>query len=295
MIPHNRPFRQRLINTYANFEAQGSLVKIKIKNPKLTQFANKRSTRGRIGAFSRKSRKRLLELTARLDLKAATLGKHITFITLTYGQAWPENPEEPKAHLRALLERLRRFAPQSSGIWRLEFQERGAPHFHLILFDMPFLPKEQLKAAWGEIIGLSYWDKSQAIAKPPFTRIEAIKSGRRAVSYVSKYVAKADAPSDENAVAVSGFNNVPYLHAGRFWGIFNNEFLPYAELFEASLSIENYENQRVFFDYRRMMAKRYPAMRILHPMKGATLFVRESQDWIDYWFYLWLEHSHSPN
>lgn len=290
MIHQKRGFSQRLLDTHAQFEAQGSLVKIKIKHPKLTRFPQKRSSRGRITTFSRKSRKRLLELTARLDLQAATLGKHITFITLTYGQAWPENPEEPKNHLRALLERIRRYAPKSSGIWRLEFQTRAAPHFHLLLFDMPFLPKETLKAAWGEIIGLQYWDTSKAIPEPPFTRIEAIKSGRRAVAYVSKYVAKSEKSSSNPEQAVSGFNNVPYLHAGRFWGVFNSDFLPYAELFETSLSIENFNEQRVFFDYRRMMAAKYPPMRRIHALNGASLFVKDSKAWIDYWFFLWLEH-----
>jgi len=287
MIHHNRPLWRGLFDTHALLEVQGSLVKVKIKHPKLTQFRAKGSSRGRITIFSRKSRKRLLELTARLDLKAATMGKTITFITLTYGQLWPENPEEPKNHLRALLERIRRFAPNSSGIWRLEFQNRAAPHFHLILFDMPFLPKETLKAAWGEIIGVSYWDTSKPIPEPPFTRIEAIKSGRRAVSYVSKYVAKYNAPE---AVAVSGFNNVPYLHAGRFWGVFNQEFLPYAELHEASLPIENLAEQRVFFNFRRFMASKYPAMRILHALKGASLFVQDGKAWFDYWFFLQKEY-----
>jgi len=284
-----------LIQPKIGFEAQGSLIKLKVTLPSMTRFPAHNAKRGQVSKFSRKSRKRLLEKTARLDLASTSDKNPIIFITLTYGQIWPKTSEEAKSHLRAMLERIRRFAPQSAGFWRLEFQERGAPHFHLLLFNLPFIPKKTLQNAWGEIINLQYWDNSKrdisGEVKPPFTRIEAIASGRRAVSYVAKYVAKVEPEKEVSSEAASGFNNVPYLHAGRWWGVFNSEFLPFAEIFESAISLDSSTEKQVFFNFRRLMARKHRAVKRFHELKGGTLFVQDVEQWIDYWFFLWLEHA----
>src|SRR5690554_2824154 len=101
--------------------------------------------RGAVTEFSAGSRRRLLRLIARLE-KTRT-----TFITLTYPAEFPD-PRTAKEHLRALFERIRRRVPEASGIWRLELQERGAPHFHLLMFNLPYISFETLRSWWQEII-----------------------------------------------------------------------------------------------------------------------------------------------
>lgn len=197
-------------------EAQGNLlavaVKYKVRPPGGGQ-------RGKVTVFSAGSRRRLLQKTARLEIEKAV------FITLTYPQRFPSG-SDAKKHLRALFERLRRRYPKSSAMWRLEYQKRGAPHFHLIFFNLPFLPFKTLRTWWSEIIS-DYVDDDQ-----PFVRIELIRSARGAMYYVSKYVAKV---TDDGL-----FNILTYPHAGRWWGVFNKDYLPWATRQIIRITMSNY-------------------------------------------------------
>lgn len=168
--------------------------------------------RGIVTGFSSASRKRMLRKSARL---APSQG---IFLTLTYPARYPD-PRTAKTHLRALLERFRRRYPECSGLWKLEPQKRGAPHFHLLMFDLPFVPFWTLKHWWSDIIA-DYVDGTL-----PFVRIEYCDSVKKVSRYVAKYCGKV---IEQN----SFFNNGSYLHAGpgpgRYWGVFNGPKLPYA-------------------------------------------------------------------
>lgn len=263
-----------------SFEAQGHYVALRYHEPRL-QTPRAGSKRGNVTTFSRKSRKRLLEKTARLDLKAAIAKRPVVFLTLTYGQKFPE-PMLAKTHLRTLFKRIARLAPEASGIWRMEFQERGAPHFHIILYNLPFMSKEVVNTIWGEIIGEEFWDTSKHEPRAPFTRIEAIRNPRRVMSYVSKYVAKEDK-------AGGGFIHVPYLTAelevGRLWGVFNAKSLPFAELIEINIEISRHIAHPVLWQYRRLMAHKWKFAAQSGRYRGASLFV----DYVDCWHraFLW--------
>lgn len=212
--------------------AQGRLLKLNVCGDAGNGARGKRSL---VTEFSRSSRLRLLQKMATIkpskDFKAV-------FLTLTYGQRFP-SPREAKRHLDSFLKRIARRYEKVSAFWRFDFQKRGAPHFHLLLFGLPFLAKETVKTWWGEIIGRDYWDYSRNIVEPPFTRIEFVRSHKQASSYVSKYVAKREG---------SGFNIGSYLTVegkfihpltgeecgsiGRWWGVFNAEALPLADCVE---------------------------------------------------------------
>ena len=135
-------------------------------------------------------------------------------------------------------------APRVSGIWRLELQKRGAPHFHLILFNLPYLGFEQLRRWWEEIIG---WNQERESVPHVFVRIERIDSMKKLMCYVSKYCAKVekapqarqdagDALQSEGVDGAGGgalLDSASYLTAeretvGRWWGIINREGLPLA-------------------------------------------------------------------
>lgn len=214
------------------YECQSSLVKLKVYSPARQSASKPTSKRGKVTTFSKRSRKRLIEWFNRLDIKHKPV-----FITLTYTQVWP-HPRQAKSDLACLLMRISRHFDglPMSGFWRMEFQRRGAPHFHLILFGIPYFDKLTLQKMWADVIH----DETGSV----FTRIEQIKGVRHLMSYVSKYVAKVSPDG--------GFNYVPYLcvpqnqdtdndsdndnegdseeSIGRFWGVWNKQNLPLGTL-----------------------------------------------------------------
>jgi len=168
-----------------------------------------------VSGLSSASRKRLLEQCATIDWPEPTI-----FLTLTYGPEFPL-PQQAKQNMRSMLERLRRYAPKSSGIWVLEFQKRGAPHFHFVLANLPYIEKKMLQNWWGEIIDF----------EDPFTRIEAVKS-RRVTRYIAKYVSKGQKESEGGACSYEAYDKPTKKDdqppSGRMWGVFNKPALPLA-------------------------------------------------------------------
>lgn len=223
---------------------QGTFVRAQVKYGTDRKF--NRAKRSCISSFSRQSRSRLMDLFHRLEIKRLAI-----FVTLTYPEGFP-NAKTAKANLRAFFKRIERLHPSKaiSAIWRLEFQERGAPHIHIVFFNLPFTPKEKIQSMWDEIIG----------GVRSFTRIEGIYSNKKLMNYLSKYVAKVE-PSDvvqprfpeptedellraDEPDSDSGFNTLTYLSAyvfkygeniGRVWGYLNKKDLPFAPLEELEL------------------------------------------------------------
>jgi len=218
--------------------------------------------RGKIEGFSDASRNRLLEKFARFKRPA-----HTTFVTLTYPADFP-SPDEAKDNLRAFLERIRRRedCANTSGVWRIELQERGAPHFHILFFDLPFIRKEKIQEMWSEIIG---YDE-------PFTRIEAVRTWNGIMNYCSKYIAKKQAPVPGGN---DGFIYLSYLHGiGRSWGVFNGEKLPFAE----RRVIEFPFLARVFTQFRHIAEFIYPPL-VDQEAPGFKLFVSNAMSFIPLW------------
>lgn len=201
---------QRHYEAYAHVEAQGNLIAIKGSYSALAKSGG--GKRGIVTEFSAQSRLRMLRKLARI---APT---RVVFVTLTYPERFPSTTRA-KGHLRAFLERIRRRYPHASAFWRLEYQERGAPHFHLLFFELPFVPWSELRRWWAEII-TAYVDGFL-----PRVRIEKINSRRGAFYYCAKYTAKMAGTTSGSAFFILD----AYLHVGRFWGVFNRGVLPYAE------------------------------------------------------------------
>jgi len=168
---------------------------------------------------------------------------HPTFLTLTYSKQFPDC-QTAKKHLWNFIKRLRRRSPEKfSCIWRLELQDRDAPHFHLIIFNMPFIDKLIIQRLWAECVSEQYWDYSAEEVRYPFTRIEAIYDHKKLCCYVSKYIAKQDDASPEDNASSSGFNNEPYLAVkentnGRLWGVINKTMLPFVKISQMVIDYE---------------------------------------------------------
>jgi hypothetical protein len=133
-------------------------------------------------------------------------------VTLTYPGFYPGNGAVCKEHLRRFLQELQREhsrchqATQKghhSSFWFLEFQQRGAPHFHIFTTWAP--DKDWVAKRWYEIVGSEDIRHLHA-----GTRTEFLRSGRAGtISYAAKYAAKL-----EQKAVPENFENV-----GRFWGV----------------------------------------------------------------------------
>jgi len=249
-----------------NVEFCGGLVAVAHARVSLDSQQGKRfSTRGVISGFSAKSRHRLLKLIATINFE----GHKAIFVTLTYPAEFPD-PMTAKAHCRAFLKRINRMYPdvKPAVLWRLEFQERGAPHFHLMFFDLPFTEKDTIQRLWMEVIGVT--------DTRVFTRIEFIKSPRQAMHYVAKYMAKRRGFS-------GGFNGLPYPatddedtpQLGRLWGIENRINLPICPRIYFTVT----GCWGAIWQFKRYARKKWRGVNN-HFQKGFTLFVSDSSQWL---------------
>jgi hypothetical protein len=122
------------------------------------------------------------------------------FVTLTYGATYPTEGRKVKNDWRAFTERLRRlgYFAKESIIWFIEFQSRGAPHFHFLATG--WLSKVFVGQAWAEITGGN---------PAACSRVEGLKHPEAAGAYAAKYASK----QDQKAVPEN------YRNVGRFWGV----------------------------------------------------------------------------
>jgi hypothetical protein len=139
--------------------------------------------RSPITTFSRKSRGRLLLRMAQIhDVREGH------FITLTYPGTYPSDPTIFKRDLKVWVQRLRRRYPDARAIWRLEFQRRGAPHYHMLVFGIPDRVcdvREWCALAWYKVVGSG--DERHLRAG---IRVDRIENRAHAMRYASKYCAK---------------------------------------------------------------------------------------------------------
>lgn len=239
-------------------EYQGSLVKATRVNNDPKQKKRHDWKRGEVLTFSAKSRKRLLEQCARLE------AKHMTHITLTYRDNF-QDAAEAKRHLDVFFKRVFRRFPKASAIWRMEYQKRGAIHFHILLFNMPYWNKDGLTQAWHEC----------SDREGGYTFIEFIRNKKHMFSYVGKYLAKteqSDAPHGE--VSLSMCHTSPKWQ-GRVWGVRNRDHLPYAQK-----TVQYWYNRpyKVGAALKRLARRHYSRIN-KHPHVGFSLFVDDSSQW----------------
>jgi hypothetical protein len=182
----------------------GSLLRV--QNAKYQAPERAGGKRGRITGFSNDSRRRLIDLMASINRQQAK--RPPLFITLTYPATWPEDPAVWKGHLDTFLKRFGRRWPDAAAVWKLEFQARGAPHFHLMVFGVAFVAARWVAEAWADVVASADSRHRQA-----GTEVRRVRSWGGAMHYVAKYFSKATV------------ENIPG-HVGRYWGVHNREALP---------------------------------------------------------------------
>jgi hypothetical protein len=168
-------------------------------------FTSDESTRSEVKEFTWESRRRLAFVVSNTTVTFRTM------ITLTYPGEYTNDGTVVKRHLNRFLTWLRRDTGGCSYVWFLEFQARGAPHFH-ILIDTPYpntrdnpLGGMRLRVAcnWYRIVGSRDYRHLQA-----GTQVARIRKPDGAARYATKYAYKLK----QKAVPPE------YSNVGRLWG-----------------------------------------------------------------------------
>lgn len=196
--------------------------------------------RGYVQAFSFRSRSRLMK-------KISQISKHHLplFVTLTYHENYPVEFKEYKYHLHKFFIYLRRECPNMGAIWKLEFQARGAAHFHLLLFGCDYeYVRLRIPVIWNDIVAQGddvhlLWHLGELDSTVPC--VQEIRSWRGVRSYASKYLSKLDETTERS---------------GRYWGVRGN--VPFSPLIAMRIDIRTaLEFRRAFRRKSGMTFKRF--------------------------------------
>ncbi|MEW6206700.1 MAG: hypothetical protein AB1516_15485, partial [Pseudomonadota bacterium] len=168
----------------------------------------------------------------------------------TYPREFPDI-RQAKRDLDVLIKRLARRFPAVAGVWKLEPQERGAPHFHLLIWGVSYRELFAfLPFAWHEIAGDGdenhlKWHLGELGNRPCVQRIE--KQGG-VFWYASKYMSK----------------EVGVYEWGRWWGVFFKERLPFGELVHVEVTEEKaIEFIRYMRRYARVRSRDYRSLTVI--------------------------------
>ena len=196
--------------------------------------------RGAITGFSRGSRRRLMVLMSKIPEGS----KLPAFVTLTYPFVFP-TPAGAKSHLDNFLKRFARAFPMAGAIWKLEPQDRGAPHFHLLVWGVDLADLSRwVPQNWYQIAGggdkLHYRWHSGLLGNKHC--VQAVNSHRGVIAYASKYLGKS-------------FEQTNWVYTGRFWGVFQRTNIPFGSVYNFAVDLSKanlaLRYQRSFIKSRR--------------------------------------------
>lgn len=142
------------------------------------------------------------------------------FITLTYGEfSW--DTEVIKRHLQAWQKRMYREFGVFGAFWKLELQQRGVPHYHLVVFFPERMSwnrvRKAARKAWVELTGAKVVDVQTVYA--------VNGDYGRLMRYMSKYMGKPW-ESDQKW--------------GRVWGVWMPALIENGQEFIAELTWESW-------------------------------------------------------
>lgn len=216
--------------------------------------------RGKVKGFSFASRRRLMQTIARIRLDAPLP----MFVTLTYPNEFP-SPMESKKHMDVFRKRLLRRFPEIGFIWKLEPQQRGAPHYHILTWGVSEHDLFMFTvSAWYEIAGAG--DKNHlafhmgGLGNKPC--VQAVYSREGVMKYASKYLGKT--------FEVAGWDE---LYPGRFWAVVQKDNIPFGQ--EMIMYISENDAHK-WMRYQRRFAKIKKHLN----RSSLTTFCRSSQ-WVE--------------
>lgn len=152
-----------------------------IDNVKYNVFDNlsdrrkEKSDKDKIKALLINGRKRKTKIRRIIKCNESySFAKRPKFLTLTFKDC--PTYEEASHCFDVFMKRLRYKYPKLKYLCKLELQKRGSIHYHIVLFDTPFIDIQYIKKHWDNKYGSS--------------NIEAIRSSRGMAFYISKYIEK---------------------------------------------------------------------------------------------------------
>lgn len=188
-----------------------------------TEVNNKRGSV--ISEFSREAQRNMFYMIARIRRDCLP-----SFITLTFPKVYSDNPKDWKKSLKNFIQHLGRRFPEVSGIWKLEPQKRGAPHFHLLVWGvsctelLAVVPWEWFTLVGnGDLQHLQWHQGNCGSGNIPC--VQEVVTEKAMYHYVTKYISKS---------SVEGWKNV-----GKWWGVFFKERLPFGEEVVFEITDEN--------------------------------------------------------
>lgn len=160
--------------------------------------------RNAIKSFSSSSLNRVAFLVRETEVK------FVSMLTLSYPEVYPQSGLVCKLHLNKLLVWMRT-KRHFEYIWFIEFQKRGAPHFHVLCDFMPLEgERRELAAKWAKYVASKgNVEEFDRVFKVHFHKRawEAIRKGDGAARYITKYATKQEQK-----------NPGDFMDVGRFWG-----------------------------------------------------------------------------
>ena len=224
-------------------ERTGNVVKVR----HITMPPNKtKSRRGTVSSFSKKSRTRLREFLQSIDWNSIEVNR-IYEITLTYHNNFSKDGKKIKNDLKKLIKNILYNYPKSVIIWKLEYQRRGAPHYHLIMIaESPVELGDYLVMKNGEFKfynretktylnnagenGLRnfiqlHWNRITKEDAENFNsgiEVDRVRNSSGLPHYLVKYVSKDRKFKEEDYQ-----HDVPdwMKNAGQWWGCYNKDLL----------------------------------------------------------------------
>ena len=240
-------------------------------------------------AFHTSSRSRLLQAIASIPWSA--VGRK-WFVTLSYPDVFPTDGKVCKEHLKAFRKRFeRRYGRPMVLVWKMEFQKRGAVHFHLLmpapsgLFLDGSGNKESLEQfrewvarSWGAVV--APWVLANGGTGEDMEKHYRSHRHERTVmvstSDCSKYFAYALREKQGQNRVPEGFDN-----PGRFWGIWGYK----PEWSGALLTRAEYvELRRTLVKWQR--SKAYVADELGHLTRSANAYTPKARGRLTSTWYL---------
>lgn len=193
-----------------------------------------------ITCWSGKSRSNMVRSLGQVDYSSWIQGQGtLAMVTLTYPNEWEKlvpTGKDFKRHYQLFVKRWERKIGAFQGIWKMEFQRRGAPHMHMLL-KVPAMVKGQmfeqwLSRTWADIVGASDdIDGMDRRGEPSseYTRHLAAGTGvdfsgdkfsdpRRISLYFLGHSAKSTDGKEYQHIVPQQWQR-PQAGPGRFWGI----------------------------------------------------------------------------
>jgi hypothetical protein len=249
----------------------------------------------------------MIEKNARISAVGC---RYVLFATLTFPNAYPGAREAKRRFNKRFRMRLARRFGKRALEWKMEPQERGAPHFHLLMWlskqEHSMRRRElysEIRRMWAACIAdfLSDEDKALLDNDCALTHCEWIRKGLRGVmSYCAKYMSKeveqdvfrkvvcvpaaggalADVCSGEGGPDARSavLDNVTYMLAvdtkvGRLWGFWNAGSLPVGQLQEVETEFGQW-----FYQFRSVCASIWPDLEWRYGPCGWVIFVERPEE-----------------